>query len=189
MRNNRFSVIFGALFISAALAVPAIAAEGLEAKLQVCGTCHGQEGVPTDKSFPIIWGQQQSFLMKQLHDYRSGDRENPIMKAMLEGFKQEELRPIAAYLASKPWPTKPTPASTGSPTPPNGIALCQICHQQGFVGGPPAPRLQGQSYEYLSQAMRNFADGTRTNNADMVKLMQGLSEAERDAMARYIASL
>jgi cytochrome c553 len=72
---------------------------------------------------------------------------------------------------------------------PDGITVCQICHQQGFVGALPAPRLAGQSYEYLVEAMRSFADGDRTNNADMVKLMQELPAAKREAIARYISSL
>jgi hypothetical protein len=37
--------------------------------------------------------------------------------------------------------------------------------------------------------MRSFADGERTNNADMVKIMQAMSPAEREAMARYISGL
>ena len=52
-----------------------------------------------------------------------------------------------------------------------------------------APRLAGQSYEYLVEAMRSFAEGQRTNSADMMKIMEGLSPAQREAIARYIASL
>ena len=69
------------------------------------------------------------------------------------------------------------------------MAVCQICHQQNFVGGLPAPRLAGQRYEYLVEAMRSYAEGERTNNADMRKIMEAMSPAERDAMARYISGL
>ena len=69
------------------------------------------------------------------------------------------------------------------------MAVCQICHQEKFVGGLPAPRLAGQSYEFLLQAMNSFANGERTNNVDMVKLMEGISPAQREAMAKYISSL
>jgi cytochrome c553 len=53
----------------------------------------------------------------------------------------------------------------------------------------PAPRLAGQSYEYLVEAMRRYAEGERANNADMANLMKVLSPAEREAMARYISGL
>ena len=189
MVNKQFPTVFGTLALLAAVFVgPAGAAEGIEAKLEVCATCHGQNGQPIDpKTMPIIWGQFENFLMKQLHDYRAGDRDNAIMKAFAQGLTQEELRPAARYFAGKMWPTRATPAAAASPPP--GIAVCRACHQENFQGGAPAPRLAGQSFEYLSAQMRNFADGTRTNNADMVKLMQPLSASDRDAIARYISSL
>ena len=77
--------------------------------------------MPTDpKTMPIIWGQTEAFLTKQLHDYRAGDRENPIMKAMAGSLTQEELRPAAKYFAAKMWPAghpppPPPPRPPGSP--------------------------------------------------------------------------
>jgi cytochrome c553 len=53
----------------------------------------------------------------------------------------------------------------------------------------PAPRLAGLSHEYLDAAMRAFATGERANNLDMPKFMQGLTERERDAIARYLSAL
>jgi cytochrome c553 len=190
MINHHFPTTFGALVIlAAALAGPAVAADEIEAKLQVCGSCHGQNGEPMDpKTMPIIWGQQQNFLVKQLHDYRAGDRANPIMAAMAKTLTQEELRPAAAYFASKPWPAHAAAAPAAAP-PPSNMAVCQICHQEKFVGGAPAPRLAGQSYEYLIKQMNDFANGTRTNNMDMVTIMTALSASDREAMAHYIAGL
>jgi cytochrome c553 len=183
MFSKLFPAIFGTVVALVAPSVPANAADGIDEKLQVCGSCHGESGVPINAATPIIWGQQEYFLVKQLHDYKSGDRENPVMAA----FAKADLRPAARYFASKSWPARSAPATSTSP--PDGIAVCQICHQQNFVGGLPAPRLAGQSYEYLVEAMRRFVDGDRTNNPDMVKIMQGISLAQRDAMARYISGL
>ena len=103
-----------------------------------------------------------------------------------------ELDPAAASFAKKSWPARP--AGAARPSPPAGIAVCQICHQQNFaggatVGGLTAPRLAGQSYEYLVEAMRRYAEGERTNSAEMLTIMGALSAAERDAMARYISGL
>ena len=187
VNNNHLPTIFGTLVILATLGTPAGAAEGIEAKLQVCGSCHGENGQPIDATIPVIWGQTEYFLVKQLHDYKSGDRENLVMASFAKRFTQAELRPAAAYLSKKSWPARTAPSA--APSPPDGIALCQICHQPNFVGGLPAPRLAGQSYEYLVEAMRSFAEGDRTNNADMVKIMQELSPAQREAIARYISSL
>ena len=183
------STIFGAGVGFAV--VPAHAADDIEAKALTCAVCHGQNGVPLDpKTMPIIWGQQQSYLVKQLHDYRSGDRDNPMMSAIAKGLAQDDLRKIAAYFAAKSWPAQGAPAAAATTaSPPTGIAQCQPCHGANFEGGPPAPRLAGLSYEYLVASMRNFAADERTNNGDMPKFMQMLTDSERDAMARYLSAL
>ena len=187
MFTRLISVIFGALAGFAAAVAPANAADDIEDKAQTCAACHGQNGISIEpKTIPIIWGQQQSYLMKQLRDYRNGERDNPIMSPIAKGLAQDDLRKLAAYFAAKSWPAQPTAAA--STPPPNGIAQCQPCHQPNFEGGPPAPRLAGLSYEYLVASMRGFAADERTNNGDMPKFMQALTDGERDAMARYLAA-
>ena len=181
------SAIFGAGFGFAVTAMPASAADDIAAKAQQCAACHGENGLSADpKTIPTIWGQQQSYLVKQLHDFRSGDRFSPIMSPIAKDLAQEDLRKIAAYFAAKGWPAQ---AATAATAPPSALAQCQPCHQRNFEGGPPAPRLAGLSYDYLVAAMRGFATGERTNNGDMPKFMQALSDSERDAMARYLSAL
>jgi cytochrome c553 len=214
MIKNHFPTVFGALVVLAALAAPVHAAERaaavaqahiperpvlpspgnaaeaeaiLSAKLLVCNTCHGADGVPRSAGTPIIWGLQENYLLKQLHDFQRGDRDNDVMTWMATFFSPAELGPAAAYFAKKTWPARPAAAAATSPPP--GVAVCQICHQQNFVGGLPAPRLAGQTYEYLVEAMRGYAEGGRTNNPDMVSIMKAMAPAEREAMARYISGL
>ena len=183
-----FLTIFAAGVGVAVAAAPAYAADDIEAKAQTCAACHGQNGVPADpKTMPIIWGQQQSYLAKQLHDYRSGDRQNPIMAGLAKGLTQEDLRPLAAYFAAKSWP--PNPAAAAAASPPAGLAQCTACHQPKFEGGPPAPRLAGLSYDYLLAQMKAFKNGQRENNQDMPKVMQAVSDGEMDAMAHYLSAL
>ncbi len=188
----RFALACGVAYLALvhSTSIPLHAAEDIEAKVQMCGACHGENGVPVDpKTVPVIWGQQQSYLVKQLHDYRSGDRESPIMSPIARSLAQEDLRKIAAFFAARSWPAQHASASAASTSPPDGIAQCQPCHQPKFEGGAPAPRLAGLSYEYLVAAMRGFASGERTNNGDMPKFMQALTDSERDAMARYLSGL
>lgn len=186
MFTRLFWAIFGA--VAGFAVIPAYAADDIEAKAQTCAACHGEAGMPADpKTIPIIWGQQQSYLVKQFHDYRSGDRDHPIMSPIAKDLPRDDDRKLAAYFAAKSWPVQPKPVAAVSP--PKGIAQCQPCHQQNFEGGMPAPRLAGLSYEYLVEAMRSFATEERTNNGDMPKFMQMLTESERDAIARYLSAL
>ncbi len=172
-------------------AAPARAADeadpAIQAKVGVCGSCHGQDGVPTAPSIPIIWGQKENYLVKEIHDYRAGDRSNPVMTPFAKTIAQEDSRKIAAYFAAKSWPAASKTAAAGEP--PQGIAMCKACHGQNFEGGAPAPRLAGLSYDYLLSAMNGFADGSRTNNLDMPGFMKALTEEQRESMAKYLAGL
>jgi cytochrome c553 len=199
MINNHVPTVSGvlvALGFLAALAAPANAADSIPspsgqaefgAKLLVCNTCHGQSGAPRNATIPVLWGQQESYLVKQLHDFQSGDRKFEVMSWMATTLSQAELASAATYFAKKSWPARP--AGAASTSPPAMVAVCEVCHQQNFGGGLPAPRLAGQSYDYLVEAMRRFAEGERTNNADMMNMMKAISPAEREAMARYISGL
>jgi cytochrome c553 len=190
MFKNLLSTISAAAAIFAVVAVPANAADEIDAnKVAICSSCHGQNGEPTNPAtMPVIWGQQPSYLFKQLHDYRSGDRENPIMSAMAKSIAQEDMRKVANYFAAKSWPAQKAAAAPAAPAE-DKISVCKACHQPKFEGGAPAPRLAGLSYEYLLAAMNGFADGTRTNNLDMPTLMKALTPADRDAIARYLSAL
>jgi cytochrome c553 len=185
MSKMRISTIAGAVTILAILALPA-AADELEDSLQTCNACHGQNGEPIAPIIPIIWGQQESYLVKQIHDYKSKDRDNPIMSPLTESIKQPDIRKVAKYFAAKTWPARHATAAASQP---DGMAICKVCHQENFQGGLPAPRIAGQSYEYLLGAMNGFADEQRTNSVDMMKLMKALTPAQRQDMARYLSTL
>jgi len=188
MFTRFFSAIPG-MCIGLVIAIPpAHAADDIEAKAQLCVACHGAKGVPADpKTVPVIWGQEQSYLMKQLRDFRNGERASAIMSPLAKNLAEGDLRKIAAYFAAKTWPARQ--ASAKPPLPPKGIAQCQACHQQNFQGGMPAPRLAGLSYEYLVATMRAFAKEERTNNLDMPGFMRVLTDRERNAIARYLSAL
>ncbi len=71
--------------------------------------------------------------MKQLRDYRNGERPSAIMSPIAGNLDEGDLRKLAAYFAAKPWPAKKVAAK--APAAPKGIAQCQACHQPDFKGG------------------------------------------------------
>jgi cytochrome c553 len=188
----RTQVVFGVLVVLAALAAPAsTAAQGvpdpstdreLRAKLSVCNDCHSVNGMRVNATVPVILGQHENYLAKQLNDFYKGARTDEVMLWAAKTVTQEELRVAAAYFAKQKWPARS--AGAASTPPPPGIAGCQACHDT-----PAAPRLAGQRYEYLVEAMRRFAEGERKNNAIMEKMMEATPPADREAMARYLSGL
>jgi len=65
--------------------------------LEVCVACHGEQGVSTTPDYPHLNGQSGAAIYKQLHDYRTGSRANPLMTGIANAWKSRPLptwRPI-----------------------------------------------------------------------------------------------
>ena len=76
MFTRFFSTTIAVGVIFTFVGVPVHAQGDIEAKVPLCAACHGANGVPADpKTNPIIWGQTQYYLVKQLMNYRNGMRE------------------------------------------------------------------------------------------------------------------
>ena len=101
-----------ALASEAKPAPKADAAKGQAIATQVCGACHtadGSRGLPAN---PILQGQHPEYLVKQLHDFKSGERNNAIMKGFASTLSDQDMSDVAAFYASQ-----------------EGQA--RFCHQQG----------------------------------------------------------
>ena len=62
-----------------------------------CKACHGMQGVPVAREWPIIAGQHAQYLQKQLAAFRSGARVNPHMQAAIAQFGEAQFQALAAY--------------------------------------------------------------------------------------------
>jgi cytochrome c553 len=166
---------------------------------QVCAGCHAADtgrGAPTN---PILKAQHPEYLVKQLTEFKSGKRENAIMKGMASGLTPEDMRNVAAFYASKP-------ESLGSATNKSTLALgekiyrggiadrqvpaCAGCH--GPLGsGIPAqyPRLRGQHASYTEAQMLAFRIKVRKNGPMMNMIAAKLNDAEIKAVSDYIAGM
>ena len=77
-----------------------VAAGAAKAK-EVCSACHGADGNSTDVNNPRLAGQHPDYLAKALRDYKSGDRNNPIMKGFAATLSKKDIENIAAYFSSQ----------------------------------------------------------------------------------------
>ena len=178
-----------------ALLVPAlVSAASLEDNVAMCGACHGENGVPQDKTTtPVIWGQTEGYLYLQLRDYKRGDRKNDQMQPIAEQLERDEMFALAKYFAQKPWPRLGQPAVSRETATQaqrtNGSVGCTGCHLGEYQGDGTQPRLAGQSRDYMQQTMLDFRTRTRGNNPGMSDLMKATSEDEIKVMAEYLAGL
>lgn len=76
------------------------------AKAQLCATCHGPHGQAevkgADPTTPRIAGQYQNYLAQALHEYKTGQRSNPIMKGMAAPLSDEDIQTLTTYFSAQP---------------------------------------------------------------------------------------
>jgi cytochrome c553 len=192
-KSKRSSVVAVALAIGLNLSGWQASAQNIEEKTQVCAGCHGADGKPVDKTFPVIWGQQAGYLYFQLRDFKRGDRKNDVMQPIAAMLERQDMLDIADYFSKKPWP------DLGQPRAPKEVsdrALsanhsvgCTGCHLDHFQGDGTVPRLAGMSREYLTKTMTDFRTRARGNNPGMSDLMIATSPEDLAALAEYLGGL
>ena len=81
------------------------AAKGKEIASKVCVACHGADGTkPSAPDQPVLAGQYPDYLAKALSDYKSGKRENPIMKGFASQLSAQDMEDLAAWFSSQKGP-------------------------------------------------------------------------------------
>ena len=65
-----------------------------------CIGCHGANGISVVATYPSLKGRDRDFIRKNLTDFRSGARKNPVMNAMAAGLKDTDIVNLAAYIDS-----------------------------------------------------------------------------------------
>lgn len=76
-------------------------AEAGKAKTATCLACHGQDGKATAPIYPNLGGQNEKYLLDALKAYKSGARNNPLMKPMVASLSDADMENLAAWYASQ----------------------------------------------------------------------------------------
>ena len=168
-------------------------AETIEDKAQICAACHGEKGLPTELSIPIIWGQNAGYLYLQLRDFQKGARNDKRMTPIAQSVAKEDTLALAEYFSVKPWPNTGAPAASKADEAVAMTAIkavvCASCHSNEFLGSSSIPRVAGQQRGYLLKTMTDFRNRTRANNPGMSDLMNSVTTEQVSAIAAYLAGL
>ena len=70
-----------------------------KAKVAACTGCHGVNGEGVAPNPPLA-GKGEAELLQALQDYKSGKRDNPVMKAFAVQLSDQDAANVAAYYAS-----------------------------------------------------------------------------------------
>ncbi|HEX5783914.1 c-type cytochrome [Hydrogenophaga soli] len=175
------------------------AAKGAALFGQVCVACHAADGNSTTPANPKLAGQHPDYLFKQLTEFKSGKRDNAVMKGFASALSEDDARNVAAWLTAQ----KPVQGAAVNKDlvvlgerifrggiPDRQIAACAGCHSPNGAGIPAQyPRLSGQHAEYTVTQLTAFRDGVRGNSLQMAQVAAKMNDREIKAVADYIAGL
>jgi cytochrome c553 len=167
--------------------------------LPACASCHGAGGNSTINTNPKLAGQIDTYIHKQLVDFTTPSRNQPVMTTYAKMLSDDEKKNIAAYLATQ----QPKQGAARSKDTlelgrkiyrggiaDRGVAACASCHGATGAGIPAQyPRIAGQHQDYTVTQLQAFKAGTRANSPQMATLAKRLSDEEMKAVADYIAGL
>ena len=201
MKPSYIGVILMALSSLMPFSLFAADSEAGKTKSALCAGCHGVDGNSANAIWPSLAEQHASYLVKQLNNFKAGERTDPTMQGMVAALSETDVDDIAAYFASqqaKPVAFDATMAEQGEAIYRGGItetsvAACMGCHRTSGAGNDPAvyPSLKGQHPDYMIAQLKKFRDGTRANDAGsmMRNVAKRMSDTEMMAVAAYIAGI
>ncbi len=216
--------LLASLLMAAALAVPAMMAQaageaqapaaaaqkpaqpakpdlvkGEASYTAVCVACHAADGNSAIAANPKLAQQHPEYLVKQLQEFKSGKRKDPVMQGMAAMLSDDDMRNVAAWLATKPakagFAKDKELVGLGERIYRGGIAdrniaACAGCHSPNGAGIPAQyPRLSGQHADYTAKQLGEFREGKRANSVQMTQVAAKLNDREIRAVSDYIAGL
>lgn len=200
--KRQFIFIFSVLM----LGLPGIASADVDAMMEDCNGCHGDNGVSQWSDVPTIAGLAEFVHIDALFiyqdearpcaesEYRQGDtsRAATTMCAIAADLSEDDIETLAAAYAELTY-VKATQdfdaalAATGK-----GLhdAQCDRCHSEaGTLADDEAGMLGGQQMGYLRDTFAQYADGSREQPKKMQEKMDALSADDTEALINYYGSV
>lgn len=175
----------------------------------VCFSCHGPDGNSQNPVWPRLAGQNAVYIAQQLHLFKAGIRQNPVMQPMAAGLSNQDIDNLAVFFAAQtpqgleadPSYWKPGRAVYLQGDARRGIPGCVACHGPLGRGNPAAgyPALQAQQSVYVVSQLQQYANGTRysgpnaasatPNSIIMFDIAKRLTPEEMRDVASYVQGL
>jgi cytochrome c553 len=178
-------------------------------KATVCSACHGPNGNSTTPEWPRLAGQNAVYIVEQLRLFRSGVRNNPVMKPLASTLSDQDIDDIAVYYeAQTPLGLEADPSywQAGEALYLRGdrareVPACVACHGPVGRGNLAAgyPALRAQQSVYVAKQLNDYASGARYtgthpeaashNGAMMFAIARRLSPEQIRDVASYVQGM
>lgn len=176
----------------------------IEARVQGCVTCHGQQGQGTSNGyFPRIAGKPAGYIYNQLVAFRNGTRSYPPMNYLVAYLPDAYLKEIAEFYSKQSPPYIERASTSVSPAeiqrgaalatagdPSKGVPACISCHGKGLTGMEPGiPGLAGLTPTYVVGQLTRWRVGERKAAEPdcMKRIATRMSDTDIAAVAAWLS--
>lgn len=200
MRNIAFTLTMLLGLVTSAQATEGDIDAGKQ-KSATCVACHSVDGNSAISMYPKIAGQHSEYIYKQLKEFKSGDRKDPVMAGMVAALSDQDMKDLAAYFSSQTMSAGETPEDVveagellyrGGDME-RGIPACIACHGPRGVGHSLAgfPKISFQHADYTKAQLEKFRSGDRANdmNGMMRDIAVKLTDKDIEVLSKYISGL
>ena len=156
---------------------------------RVCAACHGKQGISRAPVFPNLSGQKEAYLLKQLHDFKSGERASNNMSGVVKNLSEQDKQDVAAYFSGhgKIADTTAKVSKSLQKKVADKLTICMPCHNSnGISKSGQFPNLAGQKQRYLQKELEKFKKGRR-KNASMSAIIEQLDKKDIKYLSKYFA--
>lgn len=159
-----------------------------------CVKCHGEygKGQPLNNNlFPVIGGQHKKYLVKQLTDFKTEERENDRSGMMLRittRLTDHDIEALATYLSREPPVAVSAAASAPMPAPTLPLASVAVSESYKILMEDRPVRIEGTNFDIGSAKLKKTANGQlngvvefATNQPDAVLEIIGFTDTSGSA--------
>jgi cytochrome c553 len=164
----------------------------LSERIELCASCHGEDGNSRMENIPSLAGQPEFFVTNQLFLMREGVRKVEAMAPFVKDLTDDEMQALAKHFAGLP--PKASDEAIDQSLVKRGAELvpqlrCASCHRPDLAGQEQMPRVAKQRIDYLIHSLKEFRDNKRSGaDTAMTAVVVGVSDADLAALAHYAAS-
>jgi cytochrome c553 len=180
-----------------------------ETKAALCSACHGPQGNSANPDWPRLAGQSAVYIAEQLKLFRSGVRDNAVMKPLAAALSDQDIADLAVYyqaqtpsgLEADPSYWKAGEALYVSGDAARNVPACLACHGPVGRGNLAAgyPALRAQQSVYVVKQLNDYASGARytgttvtqadPNSAMMLTVARRMTPEQIRDVASYVQGM
>jgi len=110
MKKSLLAVSVSLSLLGMAGSVQAASIKAGQDKSASCAGCHGEKGNSLVSMYPKLASQNEEYLIKQLHAFKDGKRNGPMMSSMVAGLSDADIENLAVFYEAQSVSSNTLPA-------------------------------------------------------------------------------